>query len=257
MSFADLAARLQPAVVNISTEQRVPVAQTRNPMEEMLASSQPGSPGPSDARHRAARRPGFGFIISPDGYVVTNTISCRARAAPAQWTSHRHLTDRKEYKARIVGRDPATDLALLKIDGRKPARSCASVSRANTPSATGSWQSAIRWAWAARSLPASLGDRPQHRRDALRPLHPDDAAITAATPAVRCSTSTHTSSASIRPCIRKRWNIGIASRSRGSGGAVIAQLRTATRVARAIWVSAFSRSSRAGRIFGLPRTGAS
>ena len=36
MSFADLAARLQPAVVNISTEQRVPVARSRNPMEEML-----------------------------------------------------------------------------------------------------------------------------------------------------------------------------------------------------------------------------
>ena len=36
MSFADLAARLQPAVVNISTEQRVPIARSRNPMEEML-----------------------------------------------------------------------------------------------------------------------------------------------------------------------------------------------------------------------------
>ena len=120
MSFADLAARLQPAVVNISTEQRVPVAQTRNPMEELLRQfgNPGGSPGDAPAT-RQAQGLGSGFIISPDGYVVTNNHLVQgARGAGTVDEVTVILTDRKEYKARIVGRDPATDLALLKIDGQ-------------------------------------------------------------------------------------------------------------------------------------------
>lgn len=119
MSFADLAARLQPAVVNISTEQRVPVAQARNPMEEMLRQfGNPGAPAPDSPATRQAQGLGSGFIISPDGYVVTNNHLVQgARGTGTVDEVTVILTDRKEYKARIVGRDPATDLALLKIDG--------------------------------------------------------------------------------------------------------------------------------------------
>ena len=80
MSFADLAARLQPAVVNISTKQRITVKQQADPFEEFFrrfgGQAGPGSGGdgaaPAQPRTREAGSLGSGFIISPDGYIVTN-----------------------------------------------------------------------------------------------------------------------------------------------------------------------------------------
>ena len=83
MSFADLSARLQPAVVNISTKQRVPVRAQADPFEEFFrrfggpATPDGGSGGGAtppgqQPRTREAGSLGSGFIISPDGYVVTN-----------------------------------------------------------------------------------------------------------------------------------------------------------------------------------------
>ena len=72
-SFADLAARLQPAVVNISTRQRVPVRTQADPFEEFFRRF--GAPLPENpqggqgapGRTREAGSLGSGFIISPDG----------------------------------------------------------------------------------------------------------------------------------------------------------------------------------------------
>src|SRR5436190_19965062 len=90
MSFADLVAKLQPAVVNISTRQRVPVKAQADPFEEFFrrfgspdgSQQGPQSQGQQQApqgqgqqgtpRTREAGSLGSGFIISPDGYVVTN-----------------------------------------------------------------------------------------------------------------------------------------------------------------------------------------
>ena len=105
-SFADLVEQLQPAVVNISTKQEVtlgvrldPFAGTREPVTQ----EQQGG--------------GSGFLISDDGYIVTNnhvvTGGPRAEAVNQVAVT---LTNGKEYKATIVGRDAASDLALLKID---------------------------------------------------------------------------------------------------------------------------------------------
>ena len=120
LSFADLAARLQPAVVNISTESRVPIARTRNPMEEMLRQfGAPVAPRGDEAPGATRRTGGLGsgFIISPDGYVVTNNHLVQGATGTGTVDEVTViLADRKEYKARIVGRDPATDLALLKVD---------------------------------------------------------------------------------------------------------------------------------------------
>ncbi|MGP1353542.1 MAG: Do family serine endopeptidase [Parasphingopyxis sp.] len=124
-SFADLTERLAPAVVNISTTQTIEV-QRRNPFagspfdDFFRQFGQRGNDGPIT---REATSLGSGFIISADGFVVTNNhvISSRGRngqpgSDPVD-TITVTLSDRTEYEARIVGRDPSSDLAVLKIDG--------------------------------------------------------------------------------------------------------------------------------------------
>ncbi|MBA3729456.1 MAG: trypsin-like peptidase domain-containing protein, partial [Sphingomonas sp.] len=124
MSFADLSARLQPAVVNISTKQRVPVRTQTDPFEEFFRrfggpeGPQAGPQGGVGPRTRESGSLGSGFIISPDGYVVTNNhLITGATGTGTVDTVTVTLTNRKEYTARIVGRDATSDLALLKIDG--------------------------------------------------------------------------------------------------------------------------------------------
>src|SRR4051794_20475904 len=126
MSFADLAARLQPAVVNISTKQRVPVRAQADPFEEFFRRfdpSQPPSGGGTGTqgqpRTREAGSLGSGFIVSPDGYVVTNNHLVQGLTGTGTVDAVTVITtDRKEYPARIIGRDDTSDLALLKIEGR-------------------------------------------------------------------------------------------------------------------------------------------
>ena len=130
MSFADLAARLQPAVVNISTKQRIAVRTQADPFEEFFrrfgnpdgqgpqaGPQAPPGPGGATPRTRETGSLGSGFIISADGYVVTNNHLIEGANGTGTVDSVTvKLTNRKEYTARIVGRDSASDLALLKID---------------------------------------------------------------------------------------------------------------------------------------------
>ncbi len=131
MSFADLAARLQPAVVNISTKQRVAVKQQADPFEEFFRrfgnpdgqspqagpQSPPGNGGGATPRTRETGSLGSGFIVSPDGYIVTNNHLIEGANGKGTVDSVTVImTNRKEYTARIVGRDSASDLALLKIE---------------------------------------------------------------------------------------------------------------------------------------------
>ncbi len=104
-SFADLVSRLQPAVVNISTKAKVPVAIQINPF------SGERSPVMQDQEGG-----GSGFFISDDGLIVTNNhviASDRGQVVSSMTVT---LSDGKEYKARLIGRDAASDLAVLKID---------------------------------------------------------------------------------------------------------------------------------------------
>jgi serine protease Do len=125
-SFADLAERLQPAVVNISTKQRVPVRRQVDPFEEFFRrfggqvpqGQGQGTDPQAQPQTREAGSLGSGFIISPDGYVVTNNHLIQGvNGTGTVDTVTVILTNRKEYTARIVGRDEASDLALLKIEG--------------------------------------------------------------------------------------------------------------------------------------------
>jgi serine protease Do len=121
MSFADLAARLQPAVVNISTKQSITVRNQGLPpgFEEFFRRF--GAPVPEGGGEGPVTRRGgslgSGFIISADGYVVTNNhVIAAARNGTVEEITVT-MNDRKEYSARLIGRDEESDLALLKVEG--------------------------------------------------------------------------------------------------------------------------------------------
>ena len=119
MSFAELAARLQPAVVNISTTQRVQVSQGTNPFAGTPFADLFGGGDNNQGRPvtRQAQSLGSGFIISADGYIVTNNhVVAPGRQGAVVETITVTLPDRREFKARLVGRDLASDLAVLKIE---------------------------------------------------------------------------------------------------------------------------------------------
>jgi serine protease Do len=115
MSFADMVAQLQPAVVNISTRQRVQVGNA-NPFAGTPFGDLFGG-GQNRPITREATSLGSGFIISADGYIVTNNhviANPQAGSNPVGQITVT-LSDRKEYPATLVGRDATSDLAVLKI----------------------------------------------------------------------------------------------------------------------------------------------
>jgi serine protease Do len=124
VSFADLTARLQPAVVNISTTQRVEVGRfprfgPGTNLEDLFRRFQEQQTEDGRPVTREATSLGSGFIISPDGYIVTNNHVISGRDGQKLVdTITVTMSDRREYTARVIGRDPLSDLALLKIDGQ-------------------------------------------------------------------------------------------------------------------------------------------
>jgi serine protease Do len=111
-AFNKIAADVTPAVVSIDAERdpreaRQPRGQQRIPpgLEDFFRQfEQPGRQLPEEAS-------GSGFIVSKDGYILTNNHVVadfdRVRVT---------LTDRRTFSAKVVGRDPDTDLAVIKID---------------------------------------------------------------------------------------------------------------------------------------------
>lgn len=112
-SFADMVERLQPAVVNISTRQRVQVR--NNPLDDLFGNIF-GGRGNNGPQIQEGTSLGAGFLISADGYIVTNNHV----VAPGDPTATIEsitvtMNDHTEYAAELVGRDEVADLAVLKI----------------------------------------------------------------------------------------------------------------------------------------------
>ena len=117
MSFADMVARLQPAVVNISTKQKVQISSGGNPFGDLFGGVLGGGQDDGQPITREGQSLGSGFIISPDGYIVTNAHVITAGAKGAKVESITvTLFNRKEYVAKVIGSDTASDLAVLKVD---------------------------------------------------------------------------------------------------------------------------------------------
>jgi serine protease Do len=117
LGFADLAERALPAVVNIRTSRKVggeggPGAgpRPRHPLEEFFGPFGPGFEEFFGQRERRVPSLGTGFVISPDGYIVTNN-----HVVEDVDKIEVFFHDETELEAEVIGRDPRTDLALIKV----------------------------------------------------------------------------------------------------------------------------------------------
>ncbi len=126
--FGDLVEQVGPAVVNISVVQRAAQgATTENPLANdpfydflrRFGVPVPGFPGQPGMGPRARQGIGSGFIVSQDGYVLTNAHVVAGEDGDAALSEVTvTLIDKREFKAKVVGVDRRTDVALLKIDAK-------------------------------------------------------------------------------------------------------------------------------------------
>ena len=117
--FADLAERLMPAVVNISTSQtvqqrrsRAPGAPPFNDFFEEFFNQRRG--GPSQPESRKVSSLGSGFVVDPKGIIITNNHVIEEADEITI-----NFADGSKLPAELIGRDPKTDLAVLKVESKK------------------------------------------------------------------------------------------------------------------------------------------
>jgi len=126
--FTEVAKAVTPAVVNITTVTVEKVSDSRGVPDELRERMEeffggPGGPfgprgfrgpqGPSEPREHRGGGQGSGVIVSPDGYILTNNhVIDGARTVTIT------LPDKREFTGKIVGADPKTDLAVVKIEGQ-------------------------------------------------------------------------------------------------------------------------------------------
>ena len=125
--FADLVEKLSPSVVNVFTVQKPKPANNQVPFDnippqfrDFFKNFPPGfpfgpqqqQPSPQEEQPQAL---GSGFVISSDGYIVTNNhVIEQANEIKVKFQ------DETELEAKLIGKDKLTDLALLKVESKKP-----------------------------------------------------------------------------------------------------------------------------------------
>ncbi|MBN8630293.1 MAG: Do family serine endopeptidase [Rhodobacterales bacterium] len=117
-SFAELAEKISPAVVNITTSAMIaaptdgmPMVPEGSPFQDFFDDF--GGPGQGGPQRSEAL--GSGFVVSEDGYIVTNNhVIEGADSIEIEFFSGQKL------KAKLIGTDPKTDIALLKVESDKP-----------------------------------------------------------------------------------------------------------------------------------------
>jgi serine protease Do len=122
--FTALVDRYGPAVVNVQVSSRPQALQSRapgqggqeidpsDPFSEFLRRfGIPGSPRGGQQPQVPSRGEGSGFIVTPDGYILTNAHVVRGATELIV-----KMTDRREFTAKLIGLDDRTDVAVIKID---------------------------------------------------------------------------------------------------------------------------------------------
>jgi serine protease Do len=122
VGFADIVEKVKPAVISVrvklddgpqvSSEEGLPFP-PGSPFDRFFRQfGGPGMPNMPNGRHHVTGQ-GSGFFISADGYAVTNNhVVDKAKTVDVT------TDDGKTYTAKVIGTDPKTDLALIKVDGR-------------------------------------------------------------------------------------------------------------------------------------------
>jgi serine protease Do len=121
-SFADLADKISPSVVMITTTSMVaaptdgaPVLPDGSPFEKFFQDFMDKNGQVPDQQPQRSEALGSGFVISPDGYIVTNNhVIEGADDIEIEFFNHERLT------AKLVGTDKKTDIALLKVESKTP-----------------------------------------------------------------------------------------------------------------------------------------
>lgn len=109
--FKKIAERVRPTVVYIETE--IPISREDIPDDELHEEEEEGMWG--NVFPWRARTVGSGIIISSDGYILTNNHVIEGAAEDGVRIT---LNDKRTFEARVVGKDPTTDLAVMKIDAQ-------------------------------------------------------------------------------------------------------------------------------------------
>jgi Do/DeqQ family serine protease len=110
-SYADLVTRVSPAVVTIRSTERARAPQQFPFMDDPTFREFFGDRGPQSQTPQRVQGVGSGVIVTPDGYILTNH-----HVVDGALDIRVELTDNRTFKAKLVGSDQPSDLAVLKID---------------------------------------------------------------------------------------------------------------------------------------------